>query len=196
MQFTFNFDDRPEKLVEIHRRLRQHFGLPQQSSPTLDPVGQLVMGIISGRTQGEVYWSVFKELQRRFASWDDLRDAPIAEIENAISRVTYPEDKALRLKQALEQIAETCGELTLDWLDSLTVDEALAWLERLPGVGRKASAATLNFSTLNKPALVIDTHHLRVISCIGLVRKGSTYEQAYGGNNATSAARMVGFRYR
>ncbi len=178
MQFTFNFDDRPEKLVEIHRRLKQHFG-SSQPVPPLDPVSQLVMAIISGQTKCEVYKSVFGKLRRRFGDWDNLRDAEVAEIENAISRVTNYKRKAPFLKDTLEEITKTCGRLTLDWLDELTVDEAIAWLERLDGVGRKASTATLNFSTLRKRALVIDTHHLRILIRLNFVRDKSTIERAY-----------------
>ena len=51
--------------------------------------------------------------------------------------------------------------------------------ERLPGAGRKVSAATLNFSTLRMRALVVDTHHLRVVRNLGLTRPHATYEEAY-----------------
>ena len=178
MQFTFDFDDRPEKLIEIHRRLKQHFGSSQPDSP-FDPVSQLVMAIISGQTKAEVYRSVFSKLQRRFGNWDNLRDAQVTEIENAISRVTHAKDKAQRLKDALKDITKVRGQLGLDWLDDLTVDEAIAWLERLPGVGRKASAATLNFSTLQKSALVIDTHHLWILTRLNFVHEKSSIEKAY-----------------
>ena len=47
--------------------------------------------------------------------------------------------------------------------------ESLIWLERLSGVGRKFAAATPNFGTLARPALVIDTHHLRVLRRLGFV---------------------------
>lgn len=49
------------------------------------------------------------------------------------------------------------------------MSEAFIWLERLPGVGRKVAASTLNFSTLQRPALVIDTHVGRVLKRLGLV---------------------------
>jgi endonuclease-3 len=42
------------------------------------------------------------------------------------------------------------------------VAEARAWLETLPGVGPKTSAAVLLFSRLRLPALPVDSHHHRV----------------------------------
>ena len=59
------------------------------------------------------------------------------------------------------------------------VEDALAWLERLPGVGRKVAAATLDFSTLRKRALVIDTHHLRVLRRLGFLSGRCTLRRAY-----------------
>ena len=178
MQIALLPDDRPRRLAEIDRRLRRRFG-PQGPFLRLDPVSQLVLALIGGRTQGHVSKAAFEALLVRFGSWEAVRDAPVAEIRETIGAVTYAEVKAPRLKAALETITRTEGGLTLDRLESLSVDQALAWLERLPGVGRKVAAATLNFSTLRKVALVIDTHHLRVLRRLGLVGPRSGFRQAH-----------------
>ena len=137
------------------------------------------MGIVGGRTRGEVSKDAFEALLARFGSWEAVRDAPVAEIYEAIAVVTFAELKAPRLKAALQAVTRDRGRLTLDILDGLTVDEALAWLERLPGVGRKVAAATLNFSTLRKAALVIDTHQLRVLRRLALVGPYADLAQAF-----------------
>ena len=137
------------------------------------------MGVIGGRTHGEVSQSAFEALLMRYGSWEAVRDAPVGAIERTIRAVTYPEVKARRLIAALQTITRLHGRLTLDNLEVLPVEPALAWLERLPGVGRKAAAATLGFSTLNKRALVIDTHHLRVLHRLGLVSQRSGLRPAH-----------------
>ena len=43
------------------------------------------------------------------------------------------------------------------------------WLERLPGVGPKTSAAVLSFSRLHRRALPVDSHHHRVAVRLGLI---------------------------
>jgi endonuclease-3 len=178
MQLALVLDDRSRTLADIHQRLQRRFG---RLGPflQLDPISQLIMGIVGGRTHGEVSKAAFEALLARFGRWEAARDASVDEIRGTIRAVTYAELKAPRLKATLEAITAICGRLTLDVLDSLTVDEALVWLERLPGVGRKAAAATLNFSTLRKAALVIDTHHLRVLHRLDLVARRSSLEQAY-----------------
>jgi endonuclease-3 len=49
------------------------------------------------------------------------------------------------------------------------VPEARSWLEELPGVGPKTSAAVLSFSTLRQAALPVDSHHHRVAVRTGLI---------------------------
>jgi len=178
MQLLLAIDDRTRTLGEIHRRLEQRFG-PQGPFYLLDPVSQLVMGLVGGRTHAKVSRSAFEALLRRFGGWEAVRDAPVGEIETIIAAVTYADAKARRLKAALEAITRAHGRLTLDNLERLTVAEAIIWLERLPGVGRKVAAATLNFSTLRKPALVIDTHHLRVLRSLALVGPKADFRHAY-----------------
>jgi endonuclease-3 len=51
----------------------------------------------------------------------------------------------------------------------MPVREARAWLESIPGVGPKTSAAVLAFSSLRKAALPVDSHHHRVAQRTGLI---------------------------
>ncbi len=178
MQLLLEIDDRTAKLAEIHRRLQEALG-PLGPFLCLDPVSQLVMGLIGGKTRGEVSKAAFEKLQKHFGSWEAVRDAEVTEIHKVICRVTFADVKAIRLKQTLKIITQTNGCLSLERLEELTVEEALAWLERLPGVGRKVAAATLNFSTFRKAALVIDTHHLRVLRRLRFVGEQYTLTQAY-----------------
>ena len=179
MQLPLLLDERHRVLEEIDRRLRLRFGLPGPWL-RLDPTSQLVLGMVGGRTYEAVTLRAFEALIWRFRSWDRVRDAPVAALRGTIAPVTFAEVKAGRLKAALRAITALRGCLLLDFLGTWPVDEALAWLERLPGVGRKTAAATLNFSTLRMQALVIDTHHLRVLRRLGLVGWRSDALDAYG----------------
>jgi endonuclease-3 len=77
--------------------------------------------------------------------------------------------KAPRLKQILHQITEQRGKLEIDFLAELPVSQAREWLETLPGVGPKTSAAVLCFSNLRRRALPVDSHHHRVALRLGLI---------------------------
>ena len=163
------FPDLPgTSLEEIHHRLLAFYGQPP-ARDVWDPLKQFIYSMLSSRTKTEVSHQVVAHLWEHFGSWEILRDAPIPEIEDAIRSITFPERKAVQLKQALLQITERCGKLSLDFLSSYRTDKIRAWLEQFDGVGSKTSAAVVNFSSLRRRAMCVDSHHLRVMKRLGLV---------------------------
>ena len=160
------------RLEEIHLRLREFYGQPPERD-VWDPLKQFIYSLLSSRTKTEITFEVVAELERRFGSWEELRDAPVSEIEDAIHPVTFPEQKAVNLKKALQQVTEKCGVLSLDFLKGYKTEKIRAWLERFDGVGSKTSGAVVNFSSLRRRAMCVDSHHLRVTERLGFVAKSA-----------------------
>jgi len=158
-----------EKAVEIHRRLCNLYGCPIAYFHALDPVSELVSSLLSHRTRNADSGAAFKALRMRFPDWAAVAGAPTAEVETTISGVTWPEQKAPRIQSILRAIQAERGALSLDFLAELPLQDARDWLERLPGVGPKTSAAVLSFSVLRRPALPVDSHHHRVAARTGLI---------------------------
>jgi endonuclease III len=136
--------------------------------PRRSPVGQLVKSMISSRTRDAVSLAAYHRLVARFGSPAGIAAAESAIIAEIIADVTFPEAKAEHLVDALRRIAEACRGYRLDFLAAMPLDEALAWLERLPGVARKVAASTLNASTLDRPVFIVDSHVQRVLRRLGL----------------------------
>lgn len=178
VQLSFGFDERPAQVLSIHERLEAFLGRPAPHV-FLDPVSQLVLSFLGSLTYGEVSLRAYHRLKIHYRTWEDLRDAPLPDIQRLISGVNLEEKKAPQLKESLQIISRVNGALLLDNLYGLDVESALSWLMRLPGVGPKIGASTLNFSTLRKRALVIDTHHLRVVKRLGLVGAHASFQKAY-----------------
>jgi len=177
MQATPLFTD--TRLVEIHRRLLARYGQPAERD-VWDPLKQFIYSLLSSRTKTEVSHEVVRHLEEHFTSWERLRDASIPEIEEAIRAITFPEQKAVHLKRALEQITQRCGKLSLDFLKNYRTDKIRSWLERFDGVGSKTSAAIVNFSTLRRRAICVDSHHLRVTQRLGFVGKSADARETEG----------------
>ena len=161
--------DLKQKAVVIHQRLCQVYGCPIAYFHSLDPMSELVSSLLSHRTKNRDSGRAFKQLRATFPTWDAVRDAEVEAVETAIAPCTWPEQKAPRLQQVLRQVTADRGELNLDFLAHLPVPEARAWLQSLPGVGPKTSAAVLSFSTLRRRALPVDSHHHRVAVRTGLI---------------------------
>jgi endonuclease-3 len=170
--------EQADKLPHLHRLLLGHYGQPKPREPW-DPLTQLIYSLLSSRTKTPVSHQVMRDLERSFkdsqgrhagpGNWEPVRDASVAEIERAIGIVTFPEQKAPQLKATLEGITARYGSLTLDFLAKYRTEKIRSWLEQFPGVGTKTSGAVVNFSTLRRRALCIDSHHLRVAQRLCLV---------------------------
>jgi endonuclease-3 len=158
--------------------LRALFG-PQHALGRLDPLSQLIKSLISARTYDAVSASAFARLRKTFKTWEAMAAAEPARIEAAIGTVGYADQKARQLPILLRVIEHRTGALSLDFLRDWPVEQAMAWLESLPGVGCHSAATTLNFSTLNKRAMVVDTHVHRVLRRLGLSGRGSEPDQSY-----------------
>jgi endonuclease-3 len=158
-----------DKALEIHRRLCRVYGCPIPYFHAYDPLSELISSLLSHRTRNAESGRAYKPLKARYPDWAALRDAPTAEVEATIAGVTWPEQKAPRLQAVLQAIGERHGSLSLDFLADMPVAEARAWLESIPGIGPKTSAAVLSFSTLRKAALPVDSHHHRVAQRTGLI---------------------------
>lgn len=167
-----------EDMEWVRDRLRSCFGYPEPIF-VLMPIGQLVKSSISGRTRDEVSLGAFQRLVETYPGWSDIAHARTTDVEDVIGDVTFPDVKARHLREALAAIAAFRPDFDVTFLGRLGVVRALAWLERLPGVGRKVSASTLNFSTLHMPAFVVDTHILRILRRFGFVRSKADTRTAY-----------------
>lgn len=164
------------KALEVTARLTKLYGVSQWSKK--DPMSMLVDIILSHRTRDEQTAAAYDSLLKRFGSWEAVRDAPTEEVQAAIANVNWPEVKAPRLQTIMRQITEEQGNLNLDFLRDLPVEEGAAWLDRFEGVGPKTIACVLLFSC-RKPLLPVDTHVHRVSIRLGLIGKKVTADNAH-----------------
>jgi len=146
--------------------------------PADSPLNVLVQTILSQNTSDTNSRRAFLSLKNEFPRWEDVASADVSEIAEAIRGGGLGEIKAGRIKQALEEIQQRRGELELDFLSELPLDEAREWLTQLPGVGTKTANCVFLFS-LGRPALPVDTHIHRVAKRLGLIDAKTTVEKAH-----------------
>ncbi len=164
------------KALEVTQRLTELYGeLPFSSK---DPMSMLVEILLSHRTFDAQTDAAYDNLLKRFGSWEAVRDAPTAEVQETIANVNFPEVKAPRIQAVLRQITEERGNLNLDFLRGLPVEESMQWLNRFEGVGPKTTACVLLFSC-QRAILPVDTHVHRVSIRLGLIGKKVTADAAH-----------------
>jgi endonuclease III len=164
------------KALKVMIRLTERFGEVPFSKK--DPMSMLVDILLSHRTRDEQTAAAWANLLKRFGSWEGVRDASAREVEETIANVNFPEVKAPRIQAIMRQITEERGSLNLDFLCSLPVEEAAAWLNRFQGIGPKTTACVLLFSC-KMPILPVDVHVHRTSMRIGLIGKKVTADNAH-----------------
>jgi endonuclease-3 len=153
------------RAIQIHRALLDFFGPAEEES--MPPLDILILTILSQNTNDRNRDKAYAALRNRYPDWEAVRDAPEAEVIEAIRPSGLANQKGPRIQAALRQITEERGTLDLSFLAEMPLDEARAWLMSLKGVGPKTAAIVLLFS-LQRPAFPVDTHIYRVSGRLGL----------------------------
>ncbi|MBI2849726.1 MAG: endonuclease III [Chloroflexi bacterium] len=157
--------------------LTREYGV-QNCQPDGSPLDVLVETILSQNTSDTNSGRAFRSLRTTFPNWEAVAEAPASKIAESIRVGGLDKIKSNRIKQVLAEIKRMRGQLELDFLNELPIDEARAWLRRLPGVGAKTANCVLLFA-LCTPALPVDTHILRVSKRLGFIDFKVSAEKAH-----------------
>jgi endonuclease-3 len=163
--------------TEVLDTLRDFYGTPERGLSG-DALTQLVQTILSQNTSDVNTERAFAGLWARFGAWQPILEAPTSEVADAIRSGGLAEIKAPRIQGVLAAIQQDRGELSLDFLATLPLDEARTYLTSLNGVGPKTAACVLLFA-LGMPALPVDTHVHRVSKRLGLIGEKINAEAAH-----------------
>jgi endonuclease-3 len=161
--------------------LRAVYGTPLMK-PHGDPLAELVLTVLSQSTNDRNRDVAYLRMRARFATWEAVRDAPVAEVEEAIRPGGISKVKSARIQAILRAIAATARdpreELSLAWMREAPVGEGRDYLLALPGVGRKTAACVLLFA-YGLRDVPVDTHVSRVGMRLGLLRAGAPFEELH-----------------
>src|SRR5262250_1929235 len=167
----------PRRIRAVQRRLRRHQGsfMPKPRLPVIDDV---VATVLSQHTSDVNSERAFARLKERFPTWEQVADAPVEEVAEAIRCGGIADQKARRIQQILAAIEEREGRIDLGRLADLDDAAVESYLVSLPGVGPKTAACVLVFS-MGRAAFPIDTHVHRVAIRLGWIPPSVTADQAH-----------------
>jgi endonuclease III len=156
------------------------------------PIAELILTVLSQSTNDRNRDVAYLRLRQRFELWEQVRDAPVAEVEEAIRPGGISKVKSVRIQAILRAISErppqaragdgrrsgSASELSLDWLPQVSLEQARDYLTALPGVGRKTAACVLLFA-YGLHDVPVDTHVSRVGMRLGLLRSGAPFAELH-----------------
>ena len=160
------------RVRRLRDRLREVYGIPC-APPHGHPIAELILTVLSQSTNDRNRDVAYFGMRERFPTWEEVRDAPVDELEEAIRPGGISKVKSARIKSILMAISSG-GDLSLDWLAGASVPEAQEDLVGLPGVGRKTAACVLLFA-FGMHDVPVDTHVSRVGVRLGLFRAGAPF---------------------
>jgi endonuclease-3 len=152
----------------IRDRLRLVYGRPL-APPHGRGLDELILTVLSQSTSDRNRDVAFLRLRERFPAWEAVRDAPVAEVEDAIRPGGLAPTKAPRIQAILRALPEP--------LDGPHLTDQ-AFLVSLPGVGRKTAACVRLFAYGIRD-VPVDTHVSRVGTRLGLLRAGAPFEELH-----------------
>ncbi len=130
------------------------------------PVSLLVATILSAQCTDIRVNMVMPNLMAKYPQAADYANADLAELEQDIRSIGLFRAKAKYIKEACEVIESEFGGEVPDTMERLL---------SLPGVGRKTANVILSVA-FGKPAIVVDTHVLRISKRLGLTRHSEPYK--------------------
>lgn len=167
------------KAEQVYLRLNAFFGEPRWT-PCPDVVDALIGTILSANTNDINSGRAFAQLKARFGNdWEAVRLAPLDAIKEAIRPAGMYHQKAAHLVATLERLIQEQGGYTLAHLATLPVQDALAYLTSLPGVGHKTASIVLLFC-FNQGAFPVDTHIQRISQRLGIGAQRAQPEKLKG----------------
>ena len=150
-----------ERALEIIRRLKEEY---PDAGCTLDynEAWKLLVSVRLAAqctdARGNV---VVEDLYKKYPTVDALAEAEVSDIEEIVRPCGLGKSKARDISACMKILREQYGGKVPDDFDALL---------KLPGVGRK-SANLIMGDVFGKPAIVTDTHCIRLCNRLGLVNQ-------------------------
>jgi endonuclease-3 len=151
-----------KKALEILRRLERDNPNPKVELNYTSPFELLVATILSAQCTDKLVNTVTPSLFKKFTSIKAFADAPVADIDALITKVTFHTNKAKNIQAASKMIMDTYGGI---------VPQTMEELDALPGVARKTANVVLGSAFGIASGIVIDTHGIRLSNKLGLSKE-------------------------
>ncbi len=150
--------ERAERIREI---LEEIYPEVECSLNYSNPLEMLIATQLSAQCTDARVNIVTKDLFKKYRSAEDFANADITELEEDIRSTGFYKNKAKNIK--------ACARRIIDVFDGLVPDN-MEDLLTLPGTGRKTANLVLG-DIFKKPAVVVDTHCIRLTNRLGLTKE-------------------------
>ena len=150
-----------ERIEKLRELLDTAYPVVKCSLEFETPLEMLIATQLSAQCTDARVNIVTKDLFKKYKTARDYKNAELSDIENIISSVGFYKNKAKNMIACCKRIDEVYDGKVPDTMEDLLT---------LPGTGRKTANLVLG-DIFGKPAVVVDTHCIRLTNRIGLVKE-------------------------
>ncbi|MCX8023063.1 MAG: endonuclease III [Syntrophorhabdaceae bacterium] len=149
------------RIDEFIQRLKEMHGEPRCELAFTNPLELTVATVLSAQCTDERVNRVTAGLFKKYTTLDDYLKVPIEELEEDIRPTGFYRNKAKAIKNIVREIKDRFhGEVPRD-IDTFAT---------VKGIGRKSANMIIGLA-YKVPAVIVDTHVIRVSERLGLTRE-------------------------
>ncbi len=160
-------DTLSQKSAHVAAILEDTMGIPQRHP--VPPLENLMLTLLSQNTTDVNRDKAYKSLTTRFPIWEEVMNADVTDVADAIRSAGLSNQKSQRMQAILRWIHEHYGSLNLDFICEMEPQEVIDTFRQLKGIGIKTISVVLAFSC-HVDIFPVDTHVHRLCNRIGLVK--------------------------
>lgn len=165
------------RCARVNRLLAQAYGEPVWPGPQ-EPLEVLIKTVLSQSTSTSNAEKSWLALRKAFPTLEAMAAAKPEALARVLRSGGLANQKAKHIVKILQEIKTEYGGLSLEFLKTMSVREAMRALEALDGVGPKTAACVILFA-LGREICPVDTHIHRVLQRIGIIPANATPEAAF-----------------
>lgn len=141
----------------IINKLKEMHGKPRCELVFANPLELVVATVLSAQCTDERVNRVTQSLFKKYTTFRDYQDAPQEQLEEDIRPTGFYRNKAKSLKNIAAEVEGRFGGQVPDDIDTFAT---------VKGIGRKSANLIVGLA-FGKPAIIVDTHMIRVCRRIG-----------------------------
>lgn len=166
-----------KRLSIVDGKLDSFYGAPESVlGNQQDPLDEAVYIILSFQTDLARFKTTWTALKAAFPTWEDVEQAPLDAIEDALQTGGLHHQKAVTIRRLLHAVRRDFGELSLSSLQQADDGAAERELCRLPGLSWKGARCVLLYS-LGRQTFPVDVNTFRILQRLGVVPRSAVYRR-------------------
>lgn len=142
-------------------KLKKMHGKPRVELVFANPLELVIATVLSAQCTDERVNRVTKSLFKKYRTFRDYLNVPQEELEEDIKPTGFYRNKAKSIKNIAQEIMERFGGSVPQDVDTFTT---------IKGIGRKSANLIVGLA-FGKPAIIVDTHVIRLSNRIGFSNK-------------------------